>query len=375
MRRKLLKLTLTAMIIAVIAPQSFSQFTINKKKELNGQIVSEKMKNVTYVDMRDLHLKRTVNMDTLVYLNFDTSNVIPDWDNGGPWFNFSYDQLATNSGDPTVWFQSDSVAVQDIANGDTLRFTNMGLSISWMQGFAIGNRNALSSPALTISQPGAVLRFSTMPVQGPQWSDGISIKVDDLQDPQNSNADTLIQLKQYRGSGDGPVWHPSFGWDTIPGDTMHTAYNYDPTLATFTDSGNATVALMDFELSLDAYVGQTIYITFYHDSDDDNGIFLDDILVMQPLASGLQESHSSYSKLFPNPTKDEVVFEFNAFDNSDPHIELLDINSRLIKSVNVNNDDFGVQRVKIMTSDLKWGLYFVKYFNGKEKIVEKLFIK
>ncbi len=299
--RKLLNLTLLAIFFMAIATQSFSQNKFYQKKENNDQIVSQLLKNVTYVDKRTLHLKRIVNMDTLVYLNFDTSDAIPDWDNNGPWFNFSYDQLSTNSGDPTIWFQSDSVAIQDIANGDTLRYTNMALSISWMQGFAIGNRNALSSPAINITQPGALLRFSTMPVQGPQWSDGISIKVDDLQDPQNSNADTLIQLKQYRGSGDGPVWHPSFGWDTIPGDTMHTAYNYDPTLATFTDSGNATVALMDFELSLDAYVGQSIHIHFYHDSDDDNGIFIDDILVMQPAVSGLDAQKTFYYKVYPNP--------------------------------------------------------------------------
>lgn len=375
MTKKLLNLTFIAILIAICTTQSFSQFSTYHKEDVLGQVVKKNIDRPTYVDLGNPYQARNANMDTLVYMNFDTSSTIPDFNNGGPWFNFSYDNLTTANGDPTEWFQADSVAIQDVATGDTLRFTNMGLSISWMTGFANGNRNALGTPGITITEPGAILQFTTMPVQGPQWMDGMTIKVDDIGDAQSPTADTLTQLKQYRGSGDGPLWDTTYQWMTVPGDTLHTQYNYDPSLASFGDSGNATVALMYVELSLDAYVGQTIHISFYHDSDDDNGIFLDDIVVMQPLASGLSDDNFAYSKLYPNPASSDVTFEFNAFDNAENSVELFDVNSRLVKSVNINNDGFGVQKVNIPTSDLNRGIYFVNYYNGKEKIVKKLFIE
>ena len=201
----------------------------------------------------------------------------------------------------------------------------------------------------------------------------VGLKVDDIQDPQNPNADTLTQLKQYGGTGDGPLWHPSYGWDTIPGDTLHSLYNYDASLATFTDSGNARVALMDWEFSLDADVGQSIYITFYHDSDDDNVIFLDDIVVMQPAVSALKDQKEFYSKIYPNPAADEVTIEYFINKGNRGRIEILDLRGSLVERIDAGGN-FGVQKVKVPISKLERGLYLVKLFNGDTELTEKLFV-
>lgn len=374
----------TLLFILMIFFTSYSfvhaQQKMYKKVETKkGTYVAEEMSKVIYVDSKNQNHDKYANMDTLIWLNVDNLDTIPDIFNGGEWINFSYDNLtpANPPGDPypSDYFILDSVIIQDINTGDTLEYTRTLASVSWMAGFATGNRNVLTTPEVTITQPGAVLSFTSMPWQGPQWADGYSLIVTPSDNVLDPNGDTLMQHKQYRGAGDGPVWHPSYGWDTIPGDTMHTVYNYDASLATFEDSGNTTLSWSYWEFPLDAYVGQSIYVSWYHDSDDDNGIMFADLLIVQPQASGLDEKEFNYSRLYPNPSSDLVTFEFKINDGADEYVQIVDMQGRAIKNIEVQNDGFGVQKVYINNSELQEGLYLVKYFNGKSLISQKLYVE
>jgi hypothetical protein len=375
MKREFYLFSFATLLLLTLQFQSQAQNKMFQKQIIDGKVEAIEMPKVIYKNTKINNSQKYANMDTLLWMDFESDSVIPDQNNGGDWFNFSFDNFQTNSGDPTDFFIYDSIAIQELATGDTLEFTRLGVSISWMQNLEIGNRNCLVTPALNITQPGAVFRFNSMPQQGPQWSDGFTIKVDFIGDPLSQTADTLVQHKQYRGIGDGPVWHPSFGWDTLRGDTMHTAYNYDNTLSTFTDSGNATVAWMDSEFSLDAYVGQTIYITFFHDSDDDNAIWFDNISVLQPQASGLINESRAYSKLYPNPGNAMITFEFFANKNASNKLDIFNLEGKLISEIEVVNDGFGVQKVRIDASKFEKGIYLIKYFNGLDQISKKLYIE
>lgn len=352
-----------------------AQQKLYKKVDVNGAVQAVEMPKVIAKDYSQLNQQRNANTDTLLIMTFDNDTAIPDQNNGGDWLNFSYDQLIPANYTRTDWFIVDSVFVQDLANGDTVDVTRMALSASWMQGLAIGNRNALVTPAITITGQFPTLSFSTMPAQGPQWMDGYTIKVDDIGDPQNPNSDTLVQNKQYGGTGDGPLWSQSYNWNTIPGDTLHTAYNYTDSLATFTDSGNATVALENWIFSLDAYAGQTIYITFYHDSDDDNALLLDDILITQLSPVGLESKNEEYARLYPNPAQGFVNFEFMMKNSQNAQIEIIDTKGVMVKNLEVKHDGYGMQKTRIETQDLEKGIYFIKLFNGEKTITEKLYIE
>ena len=76
--------------------------------------------------------------------------------------------------------------------------------------------------------------------------------------------------------------------------------------------------LTQWTLSLDAFNGQTIFVAFLHDSDDDFYLGLDDVVITQESTlPGVDElSNRVNVKVFPNPASDLIKVEFEASTRS-----------------------------------------------------------
>ncbi|WP_396147720.1 choice-of-anchor J domain-containing protein [Flavobacterium sp.] len=130
------------------------------------------------------------------------------------------------------------------------------------------------------------------------------------------------------------------------------------------------VTYAEYTYNLDAYAGQSIYISINCVSDDQFGFAIDDFLVTSAAMSS-DNFFSSNFLLSPNPVKD--IFTVNAKNNvAIQNITVVDINGRLVNEVNNSNSSDAMQ---VNIGELNAGVYFVKVQTelgvGTSKIIKK----
>ncbi|MCS7074496.1 MAG: choice-of-anchor J domain-containing protein, partial [Bacteroidia bacterium] len=189
------------------------------------------------------HARTTAPGDTLLFVDFQMG--IP-----GNFRNIDDDGLDDANNRPQEFFPF--VDLQTTTPGDT---NIVAAASSWFNPPGISD-NKLITPGINITGTDYVLQWKSAPFEGPAYTDGykVVISTDSLfADP--SQLDTVAIFAEADGNGvfgDG-IQHPTF-------------------------NGTRGV-LKKWQVSLSGYVGQRIFIAYWHQSDDDNLIMLDDIFV------------------------------------------------------------------------------------------------
>ena len=188
-------------------------------------------------------INRAPCIDTLLFEDFETQ-AIP-----ATWTNLDLDLNADANGRPQDWFVT--FDAQSTIPGDT---NWVAASSSWFTPLGIAN-NVLILDAV---QPCAstILRWDSAPFEGPAFMDGYEVRVSTTG---TNIADFTTTLFTAAESVNGTAT-PSTG-------TVHTSYN------------GTNGILQTWEVSLGAYDNQTIYIAFFHDSNDDNLLHVDNIFM------------------------------------------------------------------------------------------------
>jgi type IX secretion system substrate protein/cleaved adhesin domain-containing protein len=307
-----------------------------------------------------------IAQDTLLYENFDvdpTASYLPfNSGNDTVWVNFDADGLADANGRPQEWYWSNGgFAAVDTSDGCLL-------SSSWLQGFLPGNRNWLMTPPLQIVDATAMLYWSAAPRQTPLFMDGYSVLVSTTDNQEASFTDTLFQAGQYL-TGNGPDYTQ---YTFSPG----FIHGMDGTYIEFdTDSESFIGVQRPFMESLSAYAGQTIYITFLHDSDDDNLISIDDILVTGTMFTGITENNADIDlSVYPNPAGNYLELSYYLQKTSPISVSIYDISGRLISNINRGLQLLGNQKLTVDVSTLAAGQYTVAIEHVSGRSVTK-FIK
>jgi len=78
---------------------------------------------------------------------------------------------------------------------------------------------------------------------------------------------------------------------------------------------------------------------------------------------GIEENTAIVLSAFPNPTSDKLTLRFDEYSNEPMHMNLLDIQGKLIQSVKINN-----AQTEIDLSANSKGIYFVKLFSESKEI-------
>jgi hypothetical protein len=130
------------------------------------------------------------------------------------------------------------------------------------------------------------------------------------------------------------------------------------------------------EIDLTAYAEQSIKFRFrlYSDSGvTEDGYYFDDLkLSVLDVETGVYESglNTNAMQLTPNPASGIVEVSFKQNTAADAHIEITDLQGRLINQIETN----GNSRVKIDISKIPNGIYFIRLNNEKNTGVKKLII-
>lgn len=305
--------------------------------------------------------------DTLLYENFDvdpTGTYLPfNSGNDQDWVNFDADGLPDANNRPQEWFWSPG-GFADADSSDGCLFSS-----SWLQGFLPGNRNWLMTPPIQIADASAVLSWTSAPRQTPLYVDGYSVLISTTDNIEANFTDVAFQASQYlSGSGNsfsGYTFSPGF----VHGeDGTYTQFDASA------DSSRLIGVQRPFSVSLAQYAGQTIYIAFLHDADDDNLISLDDILITGTLTSVNEIDGELSVSVYPNPAADKIELSYYLPRAAAVIADIYDVKGSKVMSVRRGMQLGGQQKLTIDVSSLSEGLYNV-VLNLNGKTVESKFVK
>ena len=363
---------LHATLLCAFLIGAFSAYGLHKGKNVyvkgpNGEAISGQLPKI-FVDP-NVHFNafKGAAMDTIFWDDFDQDTVVQTILTGGPWLNYDLDGgNPANGGLPTDYFIWEQQPVYSMINGDTLYFTNVAASYSWLTPTDSNFNDLVTALGVPITKTGTVLRFTSYPQQGPQWMEGYTLKVDVVNgDPYEPTADTLLFHKQYV-SGDGPLWDPSLVWWPSHADTIFGEFYYDSTMTSKADSGNAYVGPTYNEFNLDAYVGQTIFIHFFHDSYDDVALWIDDVGVFEPQTTGLERKEEFHLGAYPNPSSDYLNIEFSAGSGEIADVELVDLTGKVVMAQNGIATKLGMNELVFDVAKLESGIYLLRTTMGEK---------
>lgn len=294
-------------------------------------------------------------IDTLLFENFEgdpESYILPTFPNGDDetWINYDQDTYndASGSGRPGEWFWSYGFADADSNN-------LVYISNSWT---APANQvaNYLILPPLEIEGANAKLSWKSAPRQTPRYLDGYFVVISTTCNVEECFTDTLFKAAEYLSVGpldvDSGFSHYNFSSGWVHGeDGTYLEYH--------NDSARFIGLLQPQEVSLDAYMGQKVYIAFVHGSTDDNLISVDDILVTQNEVTGIHDAAASTNALaiYPNPSASQALVDFHLNRTSAITSKIYDLTGRLVQSQYHGVMIKGDQQVTLDVSGLAKGQY------------------
>ncbi len=313
-----------------------------------------------------------IAQDTLLFESFDVD----------PTANWS----TTNNGNDTVWVNFDADGLPDAnpavreqnwwwsAGGFGSADTSDGClySSSWLAGFLPGNRNWLMTPPIQIVDANAVLSWTSAPRQTPLYLDGFIVLVSTTDNVETSFTDTLFEAGQHLTGTTGASYSQyTFSPGFIHGiDGTYIEWDFYA-VSPPADSSAFLGVQRPFTESLAAYAGQTIYITFLHNSDDDNLISIDDILVTGTMFTGISENTNDIElNVYPNPARDIIELSYYLPSTSPISYSIFDITGKLVATENRGLQILGNQNLTIDVSTLSSGQYSIaiEHTNGMSTV-------
>jgi len=284
--------------------------------------------------------------------------------NGNEGFSY-YDELLWRN-----WHISPYIVSRDtVLQGDSTVYNDSisnGLrSFSWVTP-ADSVLNILLSPNVWIGGDSSRFRWKSMPVQGPRHQDGYQVYVlrgggyQILSIPfANLEPDFVMKrMSIFNGSPDTTIKSLSylehnFGYYPSNEGVMHTQYTLPKADSLgHVDSTRQHPFMQEFELDLSHIKEEFIQVLFVHNSYDNVGIVLDDILILGSGSVGQFEINNNSVKLFPNPSTNFVKIELG---NDQPlQANIISVNGNKIKHIVLN----GTSNIDV--TSLQPGYYLVE---------------
>lgn len=294
--------------------------------------------------------------DTLLWEDFESETIdyiLNDYPTGDAnlypeYLNFDIDGVADGSGAdrPDEWFLAFGFA--DVDSTNTVLASN-----SWLTGFVDGAENWLITPRIHIQDAQANLYWKSAPFQLPRYMDGYQVLVSTESNIETDFLDTLAVFAEFEGALTADI-EDTATYVFSPG-TMHTELQYDSA-----DVTRHTGVLQQWSASLANYEGENIFIAFRHQSDDDNLISIDDILVLGTGSVGVDEIEEvSEFRLYPNPVSsgDGVTVDYSLATGTDISYSIQTIDGREVISENGHLQLAGRHSTKIDLQQLNAGTY------------------
>lgn len=258
---------------------------------------------------------------------------------------------------PDAWFLAYAFADADslTPDGDT---NFVFAANSWFEPRAQA-LNYLITPSIYLADNTAELHWKSAPYQTPYYCDGYKVLVSTGINIEDQFTDTLFVAGEYL-STKNPM--PDSTWNGYNFSENGFIHGLDGTYVDFEgDSARFRGELRPFSVSLAQYAGKKIFIAFLHDTDDDNLLSIDDIVVTGNGTVDVKEKPvKSNTVLFPNPANGTTVLEFDVVQPGTVSVEIFDILGRQIEKRYLGTFLKGRHTYRLSISDYSAGTYFIK---------------
>lgn len=314
----------------------------------------------TYSDMEEVSSEITAGPKATNYWLYDSLS----------WLKWHVDLYVLDSID-TVEVSIDSTRY------DTIRDYGL-VSYSWLTEKA-QLRNVIMSPPVFLTGDVSKLYWESAPIQGPRYQDGYKVYIlehDDFEDIEYidfSSLTPVFTMKQLDVSNAVPTetttlqeLKTEFGF--IPEDgTNHDNYKFVESEGVIPDSTIQQPYMQRFMVDLSSYGNQYVKVIFWHDSYDNYGLVLDNVLLKGIGSISVPEVQKGGVSVFPNPATDFISFKMEDFAEN-TELQIFDISGRVVLQRIVNEFDV------INVSNLSPGKYIVK-LSSSDSIFTQSFTK
>jgi len=246
----------------------------------------------------------------------------------------------------------------------------VAVSLSYLNGFLPGNRNWLILPPTEITDDSYMLSWKSAPSQLPRYMDGYTVLVSTTDNFLTSFTDTLFTAASM---------------ETIVGDDQSTDFSNFTFTPGYLHADGATLTdyfregatlhsglLEPHTVDLSKYEGQKIYIGYLHNSDDDDRLALDDILITKALSTSTIElgSLDLCLEIFPNPTSDRMTVNYELQKAGSISFDVLDSTGSILKSISIDNQSVGSHITNIELQNLASGSYQLRLTTTESQVVQ-----
>ncbi len=317
--------------LSLIAFGAFAQqkgqkvYSVENSTKIQKKVAKAVGDTVFFFDSRFVQFANTADQNDFA-LNME------DLDQQAPSSTYS------NAGFTSDWMLFYSVDANDFLPGDVDTAFFLGAT-SW---FATPSQadNWFSFGPITVPATGGELSWYEK--FNPQWTDSYDVYL------VTSVVDMTVGAQAY-ADVDPNSLTPVYSKTQISGSSSQPA----------TDTIFNRVAV-----SLSQYAGQRIWVSFHHNANDGDMLFLDHFLVTEQNNVGVQEfANAKDFTVYPNPANNILTIQSKYAQN----FNILDITGKVVMSV--SNENL-IHRIDV--SDLSKGVYFIQSAKGN---VEKLIIE
>lgn len=289
-------------------------------------------------------------------------------------YSYDLDAQPDYGGRPEAWFRSLA-----FADSDTIQFDGLLGSNSW---FDVPGKaaNYFILPAMYATADMVVSWYSA-PFQTPLYLDGYKVVVSTETNSPYDFTDTIFSASEFVSfNGGDSANFASYTFNPVANSFIHGQDG------NFVEPGENSVArliakLRPFSVNVGTFdggkfVGKTIYIAFVHDSDDDNLISIDNILVTGTKVDNTsnEEVSADVVGLFPNPATNDVNISIKLDNSASSSIQIIDATGKVVASKNSNLIN-GYSQVNMDISSLSAGIYTVKVTSAEKSYTRKLIKK
>ncbi len=179
---------------------------------------------------------------------------------------------------------------------------------------------------------------------------------------------TELGIWSTNAAGPNPTWvHETNGIPDVP--------IFDLRQQILNQLGWAIPMVLGFDTTYDVFQEITNYGVIYAASHG-RGLFKCENYVSRNEKPLHQTSFKPSLHLYPNPASGQVTLEFNARQAGQCHIQIFDLQGKVVSSDNMMADGPGLQQINLSLQNLKPGTYLVHLIaDGKSTGVNKLVIR
>ena len=119
------------------------------------------------------------------------------------------------------------------------------------------------------------------------------------------------------------------------------------------------------------FAKEPVYLAF----DLSNEIVLKQASLVLSTEENIVSSSTRLINSIPNPANNEAVISYFLDESGQPSIDLVDLSGRIIKHISIENQNTGLQKVRIETGDVESGIYLYRLSINGKTYVNKMVIR